>query len=112
MPTAPRLLTPDARRTANRLPAARQRQRTADGAAVTEPSDSYEAFVVPDGWAQTSCTPVHSIVHTLLHGICEGDPQTEVRQRPLIPVARGGFRHDEPGDAQLPDGTGPSPTGT
>lgn len=38
MPTAPLLLTPDARRTANRLLDVLQRERIADGAAVTQPS--------------------------------------------------------------------------
>lgn len=109
MPTAPRLLTPDARRTANLLLV--QRERTADRAAVTDPSvlrpsgmdaqlalierakgalmlhygiDSHQAFAVLVGWARTSHTPVATIARTLMLGICEGSPQTEVRQRALV----------------------------
>ena len=85
MPTAPLLLTPDARRTANRLLDVLQRERIADGAAVTQPSvlgpggidahselierakgalmlhygiDSHQAFAVLIGWARTSRAPV------------------------------------------------------
>jgi len=113
MSTAPQFLTPtpDARRTANRLLDALQHQRIADDAAGTEPSalgpceigantalieqakgalmlhygvDSHQAFAVLVGWARVSRTPVPTIAHTLLRGICEGNPQTEARQGPLM----------------------------
>lgn len=111
MPTDPRLITPDVRRTANRLLDVLQRTRVADGAAAPNPSslgqheihaspalieqakgalmlrfgiDSHQAFGVLVGWARMSRTPVPTIAHTLLRGICEGDPQTKVRQRALV----------------------------
>ena len=98
MPTGPLLLTPDARRTANRLLEVLQRERIADRAAATDSSDlgpcgldansalmeqakgalmlhygvdSHQAFAVLVGWARTSHTPVPTIAHTLLRGICE-----------------------------------------
>ena len=46
--------------------------------------DSHQAMAVLIGWARVSHTPVSTIAHTLLRGICEGDPRTEVRQRPLL----------------------------
>jgi hypothetical protein len=139
MATDPRLLTTDARSTANRLLDALQRERIADVAAATEPSDlglfeidahtalieqakgalmlhygidSHQAFAVLVGWAQTTRTPVRTIAHTLLRGICEGNPQTEVRQRPLMRWLEAQLRDGDPGHAQLPDGAGPSRTGT
>lgn len=111
MPTDHRLNTPDARRTANRLLDELQRERVASGAAATDPSvlgpceseakpalieqakgalmlhygvDSHQAFAVLVGWARISHNPVATIAHTLMRGICEGNPQTEVRRPDLM----------------------------
>ena len=127
MPADPRPFTPDARRTANRLLDVLQRERSADRAAPTDRSvpgacevdantalverakgalmlhfgvDSHQAFALLVGWARTSHTPVPTIAHTLLRGICEGNPQTEVRQRPLIRWLEAQLRDSDPGHAQ------------
>ena len=121
-------LAPDARRTANRLLDVLQRQRIADSAAAVDPSDlelceigthpalieqakgalmlhygvdSYQALAVLVGWARASRTPVPTIAHTLLRGICEGNPQTDVRQRPLIRWLEAQLRESDPDQAQL-----------
>jgi hypothetical protein len=141
MPTDPLHITPDARRSADRLLDVLQRERVADGAAATDPSvvgqceidanpalieqakgalmlhygiDSHQAFAVLVGWGRTSHTPVTTIAHTLLRGICEGSPQTEVRQRPLMRWLEAQLRDGDPGHAQLriAPGTGPLRTGT
>ena len=128
MSTAPLLLTPDARRTANRLLDVLQRERLRGGAAATDSSvvgpcgidagsalierakgalmlhygvDSHQAFAVLVGWARTSHTPVATIAHTLLRGICEGNPQTEVRQRALVRWLEAQLRDCDLGPAQL-----------
>lgn len=127
MHTDPLPLTPDAQRAANRLLEALQRGR--DSGAVAEPCvpgprtidastalieqakgalmlrygvDSHQAFAVLVRWAQSSRTPVLTVAHTLLHGICEGNPQTEVRQRALIRWLEAQLRDDVPGAADLP----------
>lgn len=127
MPPAP-LLTPDARRNANHLLDVLQRQRVADRPAATKPSvlgpcgvdarpalierakgalmlhygiDSHQAFGVLVGWARMSRTPVATIAHTLLRGICEGSPQTEVRQRALVRWLEAQLRNSDPGHGQL-----------
>lgn len=138
MPTSPLLLTPDERRTANRLLDVLQRERVADGAAVTQPSilgpggidahsvlierargalmlhygiDSHQAVAVLIGWARTSRTPVSTIARALLRGICEGDPQTEVRQRALVRWLEAQLRDSDPDP--VPRRTAPVPrTGT
>ena len=46
--------------------------------------DSFQAFAVLVRWARLTRTPLRTIAQTFLHGICEGNPQTEARQRPLI----------------------------
>lgn len=46
--------------------------------------DSYQALAVLVRWARVTRTSLRTIAHTFLHGICEGNPQTENRQRPLI----------------------------
>ena len=128
MPTSSQLLTPEARRTANRLLDVLQRERIADRPAATTPSvlgpcgidarpalierakgalmlhygiDSHQAFAVLIGWARTSRTPVPTIAHTLLRGICEGNPQTEVRQRALVRWLEAQLRDGNPGHGQL-----------
>ena len=73
--------------------------------------DSHQAFAVLLGWARTSGTPVTTIAHTLLRGICEGNPQTEVRQRALMRWLEAQLRVGDPGEAQLrttPPRSGPS----
>ena len=125
MSTDPRFVTPDARRTANRLLDVLQRERIA---AATDPSDlgpseihaklalierakgalmlhygvdSHQAFAVLVGWARISHTPLPTIAHTLLRGICEGNPQTEIRQRALMRWLEAQLRDHDPGHAQL-----------
>jgi len=138
MPTDRRFDTPDARRTANRLLDVLQRERMADGAATdssvlgqceidANPAlieqakgalmlhygvDSHQAFAVLVGWARMSHTPVPTIAHTLLRGICEGSPQTEVRQRPLMRWLEAQLRDDDPGHAQLRTAPGAGPVRT
>lgn len=63
--------------------------------------DSHQAFAVLLGWARSSGTPVTTIAHTLLRGICEGSPQTEVRQRALMRWLEAQLRAGDPGHAQL-----------
>ena len=46
--------------------------------------DSHQAFAMMVRWSRTVHAPVHVIAHTLIHGICEGDPQMERQQRPLM----------------------------
>ena len=128
MTTHRRLLIPEAHLTANHLLEVLQRERIADGPAATDPSalepceiaanpalieqakgalmlhfgiDSHQAFAVLVGWARTSHAPMPTIAHTLLHGICEGSPQTEVRQRPLMRWLEAQLRDGDPGHAQL-----------
>ncbi|MDO9496775.1 MAG: ANTAR domain-containing protein [Nocardioides sp.] len=64
--------------------------------------DSHQALAVLIGWARTSRTHVPTIAHTLLSGICEGNPQTEVRQPTLMRWI----------EAQLRDAAVPLRTGT
>lgn len=65
MSTVSLLLSPEGRRAANRLLEVLQRERVAE-------------------WARMSRTPVVTIAQTLSRGICEGNPQTGVRQRVLV----------------------------
>jgi hypothetical protein len=122
-----RLLIPEAHPTANHQLEVLQRERIADRAAATDPSDlepcetdinralveqakgalmlhygvdSHRAFAVLLGWARTSSAPVTTIAHTLLRGICEGNPQTEVRQRALMRWLEAQLRAGDPGHAQ------------
>jgi hypothetical protein len=46
--------------------------------------DSHQAFAVMLRWSRTTGTPVPVLAHTLLHGVCEGNPETETRQRTLV----------------------------
>ena len=122
-----RQLTPDASRTENVLVDELQRERLARRAADPDPSglgphdlgvnpalieqakgalmlhfgvDSHQAFGVLLGWARTSHTPVVVIAHTLLRGICEGNPHTEVRQRALMRWLEAQLRDGAPDHAQ------------
>ena len=120
MLTDPGSLTPDARRTANRLLDALQAAtdssalepcEVGDRSALVERAkgalmlhygvDSHQAFAVLVGWARMTRTPVPTIAHTLLRGICEGDPETDVRHRPLIRWLEAQLRNGDPGHAQI-----------
>lgn len=46
--------------------------------------DSHQAFAVMLRWSRVTGTTVPVIAHTLLHGVCEGNPETELRQRSLV----------------------------
>jgi hypothetical protein len=46
--------------------------------------DSYQALAVLIHWSRASSTPLSVVAHTLVHGICEGNPQTASRQRALV----------------------------
>ena len=132
MPTDPRLPTSNARHSEIRLVEVLQRDRLHDRVAVTdsfvpEPCetdanpalleqakgalmlhfgvDSHQAFAVLVSWAQMSREPVPTIAHTLMRGICEGNPQTEVRHRPLMRWLEAQLRNGDPGQAQLPTAT-------
>lgn len=128
MPTVALLVSPEGRRTANRLLEVLQRERTADHSSATDASvsergggdirlalierakgalmhhygiDSHQAFAVLIGWARESRTPVVTIAQTLLRGICEGNPQTEVRQRVLVRWLELQMRNSDPGHGTL-----------
>ncbi len=64
--------------------------------------DSYQALALLVRWARVSHTPVPSIAHTLLHGICEGNPQTEVRHRALVRWLEAQLRDADPELEQPP----------
>lgn len=126
MPTE---LTPEARRTANRLLDVLQRRPVTAGATAPDPPipgprgadvgaalverakgavmlhygvDSHQASAVLLGWARMSHTSVPTIAHTLLRGICEGNPQTELRQRALTRWLETQLRDGDLERAQLP----------
>ena len=63
--------------------------------------DSYQAFATLVNWAQLSGTPVPTIAHTLMRGICEGNPQTELRHRKLMRWLEAQLRNGDPDHAQL-----------
>ena len=67
--------------------------------------DSHQAFALLVRWARTSRTPVPTIAHTLMRGICEGNPQTEVRHRPLMRWLEAQLRNGDPDHAQLRSAT-------
>jgi hypothetical protein len=60
--------------------------------------DSYQAFALLVRWSRVTKAPVPTIAHTLLHGICEGNPETELRQRGLVRWLEAQLRY---GDADL-----------
>jgi hypothetical protein len=70
--------------------------------------DSYQAFAVLVRWARVTHTPVHTIAETLVHGICEGSPQTGARQQPLMRWIQSRLRDHEP-DLAGPSTGLPSP---
>lgn len=125
----PTVLMPESRRMANRLLDVLQRHPVAPGASATDPPfagprgtdagaalverakgavmmnygvDSHQASAVLLGWARTSRTSVPTIAHTLLRGICEGNPRTELRQRTLTRWLEAQLRDGDPDRAQLP----------
>lgn len=59
--------------------------------------DSHQAFALLLGWARVSCTPMATITHTLLCGICEGNPQTAARQPALMRWLEAQLRDGDPG---------------
>jgi|SRR5688572_19980160 hypothetical protein len=63
--------------------------------------DSHQAFAMLVSWARTSRAPVPTIAHTLLRGICEGNPQTEARQRSLMRWLEGQLRNGLPDHERL-----------
>lgn len=124
-PADPQVRTAHARRAATRPLAGLPRERI-DDVPATDPSDvakyvidgelalieqakgalmlfygvdSDRAFGVLLGWARMSRTPVPTIAHTLMHGICEGDPQASVRQPALMRWLEAQLRHADPGHA-------------
>jgi hypothetical protein len=58
--------------------------------------DSHQALAVLLSWARTTHTPVQTVAHTLVHGICEGSPQTELRQGPLMRWLESRLRLNDP----------------
>ena len=129
MPAKRLLSTGDARHAGDHLLEALQRSRDADTAAAPErvvpglpeidvnPAiieqakgalmlhygiNSCQAFAVLVRWSRVTHNPVDIVAHTLLHGICEGNPQTETRQRPLIRWLEDQLRHGDPDLARLP----------
>lgn len=64
--------------------------------------DSYQAFAVMVRWSRLTRTPVLTIAQTLLRGICEGNPQTEIRQHKLIRWLEDQLRHGGPVATRIP----------
>ncbi len=135
---APRQLTPDPPRPTNDLVDELQRERLARRAADPDPSglglrelaanpalieqakgalmlhfgvDSHQAFAVLLGWARTTHTPVVVVAHTLMRGICEGNPHTEVRQPALVQWLEAQLGDGAPGHAPVRTRPAPSRAG-
>lgn len=64
--------------------------------------DSHQAFAVLVRWSHVTRIPVHTIAGALVHGICEGGPQTEDRHRPLIRWLEDQLRHNDPEQSRIP----------
>lgn len=58
--------------------------------------DSHQALAVLVRWGRVTHTPVRTVAETLLHGICEGNPQTRRRQRPLVRWLTAQLREGDP----------------
>ena len=58
--------------------------------------DSHQAFAVMVRWARVTRTPVTVIAQTLMRGICEGNPETELRQRSLVRWLEEQLRNGDP----------------
>jgi hypothetical protein len=63
--------------------------------------DSHQAYALLVNWARMSGAPVPTVAHTLMRGICEGNPQTEIRQGPLMRWLEAQLRKSDPDDARL-----------
>lgn len=63
--------------------------------------DSHQAHALLVSWARMSRAPVPTVAHTLMRGICEGNPQTEVRQRPLMRWLEAQLRNGDPDHARI-----------
>ncbi len=64
--------------------------------------DSHQGFAVLVRWARASHTPVVTVADALVHGVCEGNPQTELRQPALLRWLEKQLRQDTPDGAPLP----------
>jgi hypothetical protein len=64
--------------------------------------DSHQAFAVLLSWARATQTPVQTVAHTLVHGICEGSPQTELCQGPLMRWLESRLRLNDPCPEESP----------
>jgi hypothetical protein len=58
--------------------------------------DSHQAFALLARWSRATKTPVPTLADTLLHGICEGNPETERRQRSLVRWLEDQLRNGDP----------------
>jgi hypothetical protein len=67
--------------------------------------DSHQAYGLLVRWARLSGTPVPTIAHTLMRGICEGNPQTEVRHRPLMRWLEAQLRNGDLDHARIRSAT-------
>lgn len=63
--------------------------------------DSHQAFALLVRWSRVTRTPVTTIAQTLLRGICEGNPRTELRQRSLVRWLEVQLRNGNP-DVERP----------
>lgn len=66
--------------------------------------DSHQALAVLVRWGRLTDTPVRTVAHTLLHGICEGNPRTRARQRSLIRWLTKQLRDGDPDLPTVPLG--------
>jgi len=57
--------------------------------------DSYQALAVLVHWSRQARTPLSLVAHTLVHGICEGNPQTAARERALARWLEQQLRHHD-----------------
>ena len=58
--------------------------------------DSHQAFALMVRWSRVTRTSVPDLAHTLLHGVCEGNPETERRQRSLVRWLEDQLRNGDP----------------
>lgn len=113
MTPVPRQFTPDARLGPYEIGVRPALIEQAKGALMLHFGvDSHQAFAVLLGWARESHTPVAVIAHTLMRGICEGNPHTEARQRALVRWLEAQLRDSAPDRALLSTAPARSRTGT
>lgn len=67
--------------------------------------DSHQAYALLVRWARQTGAPVPTIAHTLMRGISEGNPQTEVRHRPLMRWLEAQLRNGDPDHERLRSAT-------